>query len=96
MAEFYVKNASHFIERIKDITLEPGYILVSFEVVSLFTSIPIDYAVEIINIKHKPKKDIIVLIKHCLKNTYFIDNDQRHRQEEGGAPSERWVHRCHL
>ncbi|KAK4873011.1 hypothetical protein RN001_015040 [Aquatica leii] len=31
-AESYVKNASHFIERIKDITLEPDHMLVSFDV----------------------------------------------------------------
>ncbi|KAK4885351.1 hypothetical protein RN001_001622 [Aquatica leii] len=79
-AESYVKNASHFIERIKDITLEPGHMLVSFDVVSLFTNVPVDETIEIIREKHQVREDIIQLTKHCLKNTYFIYKNQRYRQ----------------
>jgi hypothetical protein len=39
-----LKNSYDFIHRIKDITIEPDEIMVSFDVKSLFTCIPLDYA----------------------------------------------------
>lgn len=39
-AEYYVKNASHVIQRIKYKKLGPGHLLVNFNVVSLFTKRP--------------------------------------------------------
>ncbi|XP_018576317.1 uncharacterized protein LOC108914886, partial [Anoplophora glabripennis] len=44
--EHHVKNAGVFIDRIRGIALQPGDILVSFDVTSLFTKIPVDEALE--------------------------------------------------
>src|SRR5699024_10003933 len=44
----FVKNSTHFVELISDVRLDPGDILVSFDVVSLFTNVPVEDAVEII------------------------------------------------
>jgi hypothetical protein len=39
-----VKNVNAFLSKIKDIHVEPDEIMISFDVVSLFTSIPLDTA----------------------------------------------------
>lgn len=88
-ADSYIKNAQHFLEIISKITLEPKDILVSFDVVSLFTQIPVLEAVDIIKQKCEVTPDILQLIKHCLTNTYFIYDGERYRQTEGapmGSP----------
>lgn len=66
--ESYVKNASHFIKHIKDITPEPGQLLVSFDVVLHFTDIPVDEAL-----------DIIRNIQTCRRNTTisYVSNYER-------------------
>ena len=45
---FSVKNSIDFIDRIKDGVIEEDDILVSFDVVSLFTSVPVDCAIKCI------------------------------------------------
>ena len=45
---FSVKNPIDFIDRIKDVVIEEDDILVSFDVVSLFTSVPVDCAIKCI------------------------------------------------
>ncbi|XP_072398131.1 uncharacterized protein [Diabrotica undecimpunctata] len=88
-ADSYVKNAGHFIERIKDVTLDPGHLLVSFDVVSLFTNVPVEESLEIIGKKYPIPPDTVNLTRHCLNNTYFIYKDQRYKQVEGapmGSP----------
>ncbi|XP_072384331.1 uncharacterized protein [Diabrotica undecimpunctata] len=88
-ADSYVKNAGHYIERIKDVTLGPGHLLVSFDVVSLFTNVPINESLEIIRRKYPVPQDTLNLTRHCLNNTYFIYGDQRYKQVEGapmGSP----------
>ena len=37
-----INNATTFLTNIKDLKLEPDEIMISFDVVSLFTSIPLD------------------------------------------------------
>jgi hypothetical protein len=39
-----LKNSKDFIERIQDIQIEPDEVMVSFDVKSLFTCIPLDFA----------------------------------------------------
>ena len=87
--ESNVKNASHFVELLKNQTVQPGDLLVSFDVVSLFTNIPVDEAIDVIRKKHQPPHHIMELTEHCLKNTYFVYKDQRYKQIEGapmGSP----------
>ncbi len=42
-----VKNVNTFLSKIEDIRVEPGEIMISIDVVSLFTSIPLDTAQQI-------------------------------------------------
>jgi hypothetical protein len=47
-SETYVKNSYHFTEIIKTIQLGPENMMISFDVESLFTNVPVDDAMEII------------------------------------------------
>ena len=74
----------------------PGECLTSYDVSTLFTSVPIDPALKIIKdllVKDPTLKDrtvividdIILLLEICLKNTYFSFQGQFFEQVEGAA-----------
>jgi len=44
----FVKNSEHFVEFVKDIELRSNEVMVSFDVKSLFTNVPVDEAIEVI------------------------------------------------
>ena len=44
----YVRNSQHLVKEISKITLAPDGLLVSFDVSSLFTNVPVDDAVSVI------------------------------------------------
>ena len=84
------------MEQAKQIILEPGECLSSYDVSALFTSVPIDPALTIIKdllekdttLKERTVmevSDIILLLEFCLKNTYFSFQDQFCEQVEGAA-----------
>ena len=75
------------MEQAKQIILEPGGCLSSYDVSALFTSVPVDPALTIIKDllekDNTPKErtvmevsDIILLLEVCLKNIYFSFQDQ--------------------
>ena len=72
--ESYVKNSYEFVQTIKQLKIQPNDILVSLDIVSLFTNIPVEETLDIIKQKLKLKTDIIDLIDHCMKNTSFSHN----------------------
>ena len=76
--------------------MAPGECLSSYDVSALFTSVPVDPALNIIKDllekDHTFKErtvlavsDIILLLEFCLKNTYFSFQDQFYEQVEGAA-----------
>ena len=92
----HVHSTQDFVEQVKHITLAPGECLSSYDVSSLFTSVPIDPALKIIKdllVKDPTLKDrtvigiddIILLLEFCLKNTYFSFQGQFFEQVEGVA-----------
>jgi hypothetical protein len=79
----FIKNSDHFVELLKSISLQHPDILVSFDVVGLFTSVPLDEALTE-DIKSRLRIDhtlaersplqveaIIELLEFCLGTTYF-------------------------
>ncbi|XP_046387902.1 uncharacterized protein LOC124157319 [Ischnura elegans] len=83
----HVKNSAHFIEIIKKAKISKDDILVSFDVVSLFTNIPIGEAVEIIKTFTSDglPEDIPKMVEFCLRNSYFTWNGKFYRQTNGAA-----------
>ncbi|BHF62643.1 hypothetical protein SprV_0200562800 [Sparganum proliferum] len=93
-----VSSSTQFLEKLKGVSLLPSDIMVSFDVTSLFTSIPQDLAVETIELLLREKYDetenrlghaqIIQLLKFCLK-TYFTFDGTIYEQVKGtpmGSP----------
>ncbi|BHF81658.1 hypothetical protein SprV_0802479100 [Sparganum proliferum] len=93
-----VNSSTQFLEKLKGVSLLPSDIMVSFDVTSLFTSIPQDLAVETIELLLREKYDetenrlghaqIIQLLKFCLK-TYFTFDGTIYEQVKGtpmGSP----------
>ena len=90
-------NSTHdFVEQVKQLTLAPGECLSSYDVSALFTSVPVDPALRVIKdllvkdptLKDRTVlivKDIIQLLEFCLKNMYFLFQDQFYEQVEGVA-----------
>ena len=92
----HITSTQDFVEQAKQIKLEPGECLSSYDVSALFTSVPIDPALTIIKdlldkdttLKERTVmevRDIILLLEFCLKNTHFSFQDQFYEQVEGAA-----------
>nr|VZI27041.1 unnamed protein product [Spirometra erinaceieuropaei] len=87
-----VSSSTQFMEKLKGVSLLPNDIMVSFDVTSLFTSIPQDLAVETIELLLREKYDetenrlghaqIIQLLKFRLK-TYFTFDETIYEQVKG-------------
>ena len=93
---FSVKNSKQFSEEITDTTIEDDEAMVSFDVVSLFTAIPVKKACTYIRQKLEKDEtlhsrtnldinDIISLLDFVLSNNYFIYNGDTYKQIQGCA-----------
>ena len=94
--DYTVKNSCEFADFIRDKTLNACEELVSFDVVSLFTKIPVDLAVKVAEERLRedaflgqrtslPVEDIIHLLSFCLKTTQFAYNGTYYQQGFGKA-----------
>ena len=92
--DYTVKNSWEFADFIRDKTLNACEELVSFDVVSLFTKIPVDLAVPEERLREDaslgqrtslPVEDIIHLLSFCLKTTQFTYNGTYYKQVFGTA-----------
>ena len=94
--DYTVKNSCEFADFIRDKTLDACEELVSFDVVSLFTKIPVDLAVKVAEERLRedaslgqrtslPVEDIIHLLSFCLKTTQFTYNGTYYQQVFGTA-----------
>ena len=92
----HIKNTADFVQQLKGITLKANEAIVSYDVSALFTSVPIDPAINII--KRKLELDqglhsrtsmsveqIISLLEFCLKTTYFQFQGRFFEQLQGAA-----------
>ena len=94
--EYTVKNSCHFAEFVRGKTLKADQVLVSFDVVSLFTNIPVDLAIKVATKRLRqdatllqrtslPVEDIIDLLSFCLNTTYFVFEGCYYQQAFGTA-----------
>ena len=92
----HVQNTRDFIEHIKDVRLRQGKCIISYDVTSLFTSVPIKPLLEIIEQRLTKEQDlqkrtsmtikqIISLLEFCLNTTSFVFQGQYYKQVEGAA-----------
>ncbi|BHF66782.1 hypothetical protein SprV_0200980400 [Sparganum proliferum] len=93
-----VSSSAKFLEKLKGVSLHPNEVMVSFDVTSLFTSIPQDLAIETIELLLQSKYDetenrlgraqVVQLLKFCLR-TYFTFDGTIYEQVKGtpmGSP----------
>ena len=93
---YSVDNSTDFVKKISHTNIDDDEIMISFDVVSLFTAIPVDRACEHIRNKLTKDKtleagtklsidDIITLLRFTLSDSYFIYNKQTYKQIHGCA-----------
>lgn len=94
---YYIKNSFQFKDFIDTIELNNNEQIISLDVVSMYTNIPIDLAKHILQEKwHKiekftdlPMKEFLKAVEIALTSTYFQYNNCFYRQKDGcamGAP----------
>ncbi|XP_078357458.1 uncharacterized protein LOC144642366 [Oculina patagonica] len=95
-SDFAVTNSAHFVSTISSETILDNEIMVSFDVESLFTNVPIDGAVQatLRKLKNDPSladrttltpSQITDLLNFVLRSTYFQYNGSIYEQREGAA-----------
>ena len=93
---FSVPNSAKFAEEISYVDIQDDEVMLSFDVVSLFTAIPVDKACDYISNKllydntlssraSLDSNEIISLLHFVLSNNYFIYNDKIYKQIHGCA-----------
>ena len=92
----HVHNTQDFTEQINDIKLKADQCLVSYDVKALFTSLPIQSALNTIQSLLEDDrelhqrttmsvKNIITLLEFCLRSTNFTFQGRYFEQQEGAA-----------
>ena len=88
-----LQSTENFIDAIKTVQIPDNYKLVSFDVKSLFTSIPLQLALHCTETAIQqstvklplPTEDIMDLLNICLTSTYFQYNGKHYKQLHGTA-----------
>ncbi|XP_026317432.1 uncharacterized protein LOC113228374, partial [Hyposmocoma kahamanoa] len=84
----HVKDSYHFISGIKDLRLTDDDTMVSFDVQSLFTNLPVKDCIEIVRRKlreHNMSIEYAELLEHCLTSGYLLWNNEFYLQIDGIA-----------
>lgn len=96
---YNIKDAVQFRDKVKNLTINENEKMVSFDVVSLFPSIPVDLGLNIIEERWEeisqytkmPKTMFLNILKFCIKeNRYFKYEDKIYKQKVGlpmGSPA---------
>ena len=92
----HIKNTGNFVQQVKGITLKPEECITSYHISALFTSVPIEPAINIIRRKLKLDQElhtrttmkveqITSLLEFYLKTTYFQFQGRFYQQLQGAA-----------
>jgi hypothetical protein len=76
----HIKNSEVFVQELKSIILQETDILVSFDVVSLFTKVPLEDTMQLLS-QHLDEQ-MVVLVRHVLTTTNFLYNDSFYNQND--------------
>ena len=91
-----MKDSKHFVDGMKDVRLCSDEVMVSLDVKSLFTNVPVQEAVEVVYKKLKEDETLIErtslsaervrdLLQMCLSSTYFSYEGVFYEQLDGAA-----------
>jgi hypothetical protein len=81
--EHHIKDSAHLIQKLQQVKAEEGDLLVSFDVKSLFTRVPVTETVQLI--ETMTSRPVAEAVHHCLATTVFICNGSIYQQTEGCA-----------
>ncbi|CAG4951020.1 unnamed protein product [Parnassius apollo] len=84
----HTKDSYHFVSEIKDLHLADNETMVSFDVQSLFTCLPIEDCKSIVTRKleyNNMLAEYSVLLKHCLTSGYLLWKEEFYKQVDGVA-----------
>ena len=93
-SEYSVESSKDFVDMLANKTLPPGFSLVSFDVVSLFTKVPLDFTINLIlkkiyddraistKISRQQMKKLLLI---CTKEMHFSFNGRMYQQIDGVA-----------
>ena len=95
--ESHILNSFQLVKRLSNIRIEDNYRLISLDVVSLFTNIPLDMAVDSISNRWNylsdnisiPKNEFLMAVNLVLRSTFFKFNNIIYQQTFGtpmGSP----------
>ena len=90
----HIKNTEDFVSKVKQLRIDSDEILVSYDVSSLFTCIPVDSAVQVVTDLLKQHRDwkaktnltsnqVVELLQLYLNSSYFVARGQYYQQCEG-------------
>ena len=91
---YNIDSTKDFLEKIKTAKIETGYKMVSLDVVSLFTSVPLDFTINLILDKIYEEKRVSTklsrnelksLLELCTKRMHFSFNNDIYKQTNGVA-----------
>ncbi|XP_075157659.1 uncharacterized protein LOC142230926 [Haematobia irritans] len=91
-SKYNIKDSLQFKNKIKNLTIKEDEKLVSFDVVSLFPSVPVDLALKIIESRWQEleghtrltKNIFMKILKFCIvENRYFTYEDKTYKQKRG-------------
>ena len=105
---YHVHNNQDLLEDLRSLKLEKDECLMSFDVKALFTSVPIQPAIQVIKkmlevdqeLKQRTSMSvdhIVSLLEFCLRSTYFTFKGRFYEQQEGaamGSPSAQLLLTC--
>jgi len=79
----HVKNSFHFTKIVESLQVQPEDLMVSFDVVSLFTKVPVVDSLSLLS-QHF-EDSILALFRYVLTSTYFCYDGQFYEQTDGVA-----------
>ena len=93
-SEYTVKNTKNFVDNIKKENIQKDYKMVSFDVKSLFTNVPLDRTISIILKRiydqallqtFLTRSELKVMLLLCTKKVHFTFNGKTYIQTDGVA-----------
>ena len=78
-----MKNSFHFTKIVESLQVNPEDLMVSFDVVSLFTKVPVADSLSLLS-QHLEDSNL-ALFRHVLTSTYYCYDGQVYEQTERGS-----------